>query len=168
MQLVAYRQTMANAKPKFSREATLQDEVEHLKSELRRFVELAQIRKNELEATTKYYQARLLEKQNWIDTLEFTFRDELQIRATSNEIYNRIERRVGKVTGYSLFEIRKEGRGTKRLADTRACIMYWCRRHGLTTTEIGKFMRKDHTSVVAGSRNWVKYHVEKGHNLRNA
>ena len=80
--------------------------------------------------------------------------DMAAIRAAYGEkpqILRQIVEAVADATGVSADAILGESR-VRRIARARQIVMFVAHRQGLSLTEIGQFLRRDHTSVLHGVR----------------
>lgn len=162
MYAVATR-TMANAKPKFRDPDSLP---------ITRTIE--QIRRDKMAE-----RMALVERDSLVIELrrEIAIRDakitrlehKLSTRAQGSVLdsdYDRIERRLSKIFGYSRLDIRSE-RGSKELSFARQCIAYWARRRTvLSLKQIGGHQRRDHTSILHGIRAYREKRAAMGRYLR--
>ena len=83
-----------------------------------------------------------------------------------DQSFARILERICRATGVSRHSIMSLGRD-KRVVLVRHGIMYWaCRRSGLSTTQIGQLMGRDHSTMVHGKQAYVKKRAEMGRTLR--
>lgn len=67
----------------------------------------------------------------------------------------RLMTEVSEATGLSIEEIRG-GRRTRELTDVRRFIMAKAHENGHSLTQIGRAMRRDHTTVLEGLRKGVR------------
>lgn len=63
-----------------------------------------------------------------------------------------IVRAVCAETGIRPVDIYAPGPGLRHVSQARQLIMFIARRRGLTVTKIGRYLNRDHTTVVHGAR----------------
>lgn len=61
-----------------------------------------------------------------------------------------IAMRIAKALGIKWIELRSPTR-KREIAFARQAVAYWCLRQGFTTVQVGRFLKRDHTTVLHGA-----------------
>lgn len=86
---------------------------------------------------------------------------------TYRHCYASIEERACKVFKVTRNELRSDRRNA-HVVLARQFVMYWvCRLTELSLPQTGRFMGRDHTTVLHGRKNYIKKRAEMGRNLRS-
>lgn len=86
---------------------------------------------------------------------------------TYRHCYASIEERACRVFKVTRNELRSDRRNA-HVVLARQFVMYWvCRLTELSLPQTGRFMGRDHTTVLHGRKNYIKKRAEMGRNLRS-
>lgn len=80
--------------------------------------------------------------------------------------FSLIIQRISRVTGIKAIDILSDRR-SQPIVFARQAVMYWCcRRTLLSLSQIGLHLNRDHTTIIAAKRAYVKKRARMGRTLR--
>jgi chromosomal replication initiation ATPase DnaA len=78
-----------------------------------------------------------------------------------------IANRMCKVFGFTRDEVRSKRRGDVAMSFCRQAIVYWAvRRTGRSLPQIGRWMNRDHTTILHSRRVYIEKRAKQGRTLR--
>lgn len=126
---------------------------------------LAEERRRRQEAERIAWDAKLREEASRNEVIRLVRR---RPGPTYRHCYASIEERACKVFKVTRNELRSDRRNA-HVVLARQFVMYWvCRLTELSLPQTGRFMNRDHTSILSGKRAYVRKRAKMGRYLREA